>query len=154
MTAVPVIVALPVAAAVIWGLLRFSFARRIVSRPSGERWNERETPLFGGVGIFLGFAAGIGAVFAAGGVTSKKEELLGVLGGCAILFVAGLIDDIRSLNPVVKLAAQGGAVALVLSTGLSVEIVSNDYLAAALGVLWLVGITNAFNPLENEDGLA
>jgi UDP-GlcNAc:undecaprenyl-phosphate GlcNAc-1-phosphate transferase len=87
-------------------------------------------------------------------VTSKKEELLGVLGGCAILFVAGLIDDVRSLNPLVKLAAQGGAVALVLSTGLSVEIVSNDYLAAALGVLWLIGITNAFNLLDNMDGLA
>jgi UDP-GlcNAc:undecaprenyl-phosphate GlcNAc-1-phosphate transferase len=153
-TAVPAVVALPVAAAVVWALLRSSFARRIVSRPSGERWSERETPLFGGVGIFLGFAAGIGAVFAAGGADGRKEELLGILGGCAILFVAGLIDDVRSLNPVFKLAAQGGAVALVLSTGLSVQIVSNDFLAGALGVLWLIGITNAFNLLDNMDGLA
>ena len=154
MTAVPAVVALPVAAAVIWALLRSSFARRIVSRPTGERWTYRQTPLFGGVGIFLGFAAGIGGVFAAGGVHGRREELLGILGGCAILFVAGLIDDVRSLNPVVKLAAQGGAVALVLSTGLSVQIVSNDVLSGALGVLWLVGITNAFNLLDNMDGLA
>ena len=154
MTAAPAIVALPVAATVIWALLRSTVARRIVARPNGERWNERETPTFGGVGIFLGFAAGIGAVFAAGGVTGRKEELLGILGGCAIVFVAGLVDDVRSLNPAVKLAAQGGAVALVLSTGLSVQIVSNDVLAAALGVFWLIGITNAFNLLDNMDGLA
>jgi UDP-GlcNAc:undecaprenyl-phosphate GlcNAc-1-phosphate transferase len=153
-SAVPAIVALPVAAAVTWALLRSGFARRIVARPTGDRWNERETPTFGGVGIFLGFAAGIGAVLAAGGVRGRKEELIGILGGCAIVFVAGLIDDMRSLSPVFKLAAQGGAVAVALSTGLSVQIVSNDLLAAALGAFWLIAITNAFNLLDNMDGLA
>jgi UDP-GlcNAc:undecaprenyl-phosphate GlcNAc-1-phosphate transferase len=40
------------------------------------------------------------------------------------------------------------------STGLSVQIVGNDVLAAAIGVVWLVGMTNAFNLLDNMDGLA
>ena len=74
------------------------------------------TPTFGGVGIFLGLAAGIGAAIAAGGVDAHKE-LLGILGGAALLFVAGLIDDVCSLPAVVKLAAQFGAAAIVLVDG-------------------------------------
>ena len=42
----------------------------------------------------------------------------------------------------------------MLASGLTVEIVGNDVLATALGLVWLVGITNAFNLLDNMDGLA
>jgi UDP-GlcNAc:undecaprenyl-phosphate GlcNAc-1-phosphate transferase len=146
-------VALPVSALVIWALLRSPLARRLIAHPSGERWSGQATPTFGGVGIFLGLAAGVGAAIAAGGVHQHKE-LLGILAGACLLFVAGFVDDLRSLPPVVKLAAQFGAAAIVLATGLSVQIVGNDVLAAAIGVLWLVGMTNAFNLLDNMDGLA
>ena len=43
---------------------------------------------------------------------------------------------------------------VVLAAGVRVEIVSNDILATALGLLWLIGMTNAFNLLDNMDGLA
>jgi UDP-GlcNAc:undecaprenyl-phosphate/decaprenyl-phosphate GlcNAc-1-phosphate transferase len=152
-SAVPVVVALPVAALVIWALLRIPAARRVVSLPSGDRWAEHETPAFGGVGIFLGLWVGVLAAIGVGGVKAS-EELFGILGGCTIVFLAGLVDDVRSLPPLAKLAAQIGAAALVLSTGLSVQIVSNPALAAFVGVLWFVGITNAFNLLDNMDGLA
>jgi len=152
-SAVPAVVALPITALVVWTLLRTRVARRVVSRPTGERWNVRATPSFGGIGLLLGLCAGVGAALAAGGVDASWE-LLGILGGCATVFAAGLIDDVRSLPPIAKLAAQVGASALVLWGGLRVEIVDNDALAAVLGVLWLVGITNAFNLLDNMDGLA
>ena len=74
--------------------------------------------------------------------------------GCTILFVAGLADDVYSLRPLAKLAAQFAAAGIVLASGLSVEIVGYDVLATVLGLVWLVGITNAFNLLDNMDGLA
>ena len=80
--------------------------------------------------------------------------MLGVLAGATVLFFAGLIDDVYSLPAVVKLGAQFGAAAIALVMGLSVEIVTSNVLAATLGVLWLVGMTNAFNLLDNMDGLA
>src|SRR5918912_770255 len=83
-----------------------------------------------------------------------SRELFGILGGCAIVFAAGLADDLRALPPAAKLASQLGAAALVLATGLQVQIVGNDVLATALALLWLVGMTNAFNLLDNMDGLA
>jgi len=153
MSAAAAAVAFPVSAFAIWALLRLPLAHRLIAHPTGERWSEQATPSFGGVGIFLGLAAGIAAAIAAGGVHAHKE-LLGVLAAAGLLFVAGFVDDLRSLPVVVKLAAQFGAAAIVLSTGLSVQIVGNDVLAATIGVVWLVGMTNAFNLLDNMDGLA
>jgi len=152
-SAVAAIVALPVAALTIWVLLRSPLGRVIVATPGRDRWHERETPSFGGVGIFLGLLAGVGLCVAVGAV-EPTWELAGILGGATIVFAAGLVDDLRSLPPVAKLAAQIGAAAVVLASGLRVEVVSNDVLAAGLGVVWLVGITNAWNLLDNMDGLA
>lgn len=147
------IVSLPVALAATWLLLRSPLARALVDVPHADRWHVSATPKLGGIGIFAGLAAGIGLAIAAGAVPASGE-LLGILGGAALLFAAGLVDDLWSLNPVAKLAAQGGAAAIVLATGLKVELVSNDALAIVLAVIWLVGMTNAFNLLDNMDGLA
>jgi UDP-GlcNAc:undecaprenyl-phosphate GlcNAc-1-phosphate transferase len=152
-TAAAAVVAFPVAGAVIWTLLRLGFGRRVLRSPTGERWSEREAPLLGGIGIFGGMLSGVGLAVAFGGVHATRE-LGGILGGCAIVFLAGLVDDFRTLNPLAKIAAQGGAIALALWAGLRVEIVSNDVLAFGLAALWLLAITNAFNLLDNMDGLA
>jgi UDP-GlcNAc:undecaprenyl-phosphate GlcNAc-1-phosphate transferase len=78
-----------------------------------------------------------------------------ILGGCAILFVAGLLDDLFSLGPIPKLAAQIAAALLVIFNGLTISgLISNDFLAGVVALIWLVGMTNAFNLLDNMDGLA
>jgi UDP-GlcNAc:undecaprenyl-phosphate/decaprenyl-phosphate GlcNAc-1-phosphate transferase len=145
--------ALPVTALVLACLLRVDLGGRLVAAPTGQRWHERATPSFGGIGIFAGFCVGIGLAIAVGAVDATSE-LLGILAGCTILFVAGLLDDALTLSPLAKLAAQFAAAGVVLAAGLSVEIVGNDALALAIGLVWLVGITNAFNLLDNMDGLA
>jgi UDP-GlcNAc:undecaprenyl-phosphate/decaprenyl-phosphate GlcNAc-1-phosphate transferase len=152
-SAAATVVALPVSAFVIWSLLHSPVARRLVAHPTGERWSEQATPTFGGVGIFAGFAAGIFAVIGAGYIDAH-EELLGILAGAALLFAAGLVDDVYSMPALMKLAVQFGAAAIALSTGLEVQIVSNNVVAIGIGLLWLVGMTNAFNLLDNMDGLA
>jgi UDP-GlcNAc:undecaprenyl-phosphate GlcNAc-1-phosphate transferase len=151
--AIAAVAALSVAALTIYGLLRAGVGGRLVADPSGERWHTSSTPTFGGVGIFLGLLAGAGAAIAVG-ATEASSELLGILGGCAILFFAGFADDVYTLKPLAKLAAQFAAAGVVLASGLTVEIVGNDVLATVIGVVWLVGITNAFNLLDNMDGLA
>jgi UDP-GlcNAc:undecaprenyl-phosphate GlcNAc-1-phosphate transferase len=138
---------------VIWAILRTALAGRVVAAPTGERWHTTSTPSLGGVGIFAGLAAGIGVAVAVGAVHGS-ETLWGVLGGCGLLFAAGLADDLLAFPPLAKLGAQVGAAAIVLSTGLKVQIVSNDVLGIAIALVWLVGMTNAFNLLDNMDGLA
>jgi UDP-GlcNAc:undecaprenyl-phosphate/decaprenyl-phosphate GlcNAc-1-phosphate transferase len=145
--------AFAVTAALLWLLLRSTMGARLVAVPSDERWHEEATPTFGGVGIFAGFAAGILLALATGAVP-WSYELGGILAGVAIVFAAGLVDDLRHLSPMAKLGAQIVAAVIVVGSGLKVEIVGNDVLAWAIGLLWLVGITNAFNLLDNMDGLA
>jgi UDP-GlcNAc:undecaprenyl-phosphate/decaprenyl-phosphate GlcNAc-1-phosphate transferase len=134
-------------------LLSTPAARHVVAAPRADRWHVKSTPLLGGSGIFAGIVAGCLVAVAAGRI-HFDEQLVGILGGCAILFTAGLVDDLLTLNPLTKIAAQVGAAALALSTGEHVQIISNDVLATIVGGLWLVGMTNAFNLLDNMDGLA
>src|SRR5919198_3279553 len=152
-TSLAAALALPAAVAAIWALLRTRVARLIVATPSADRWHDVPTPLIGGLGIFAGFTAGLGAAVAVGALP-LDGQLAGIYAGCSILFLAGLVDDVASLPPLAKLAAQLAATAVVLTTGTSVEIVGNPVFATALGVAWLVGLTNAFNLLDNMDGLA
>jgi UDP-GlcNAc:undecaprenyl-phosphate GlcNAc-1-phosphate transferase len=152
-TYVTALLALPVSAAAIWLALRSPLAARLAREPGGDRWRVDRTPLVGGIGIALGFVAAVGVALAAGAAESSSE-VAGILAGCTLLFAAGLADDLWSLPPLAKLGAQGAATAIVLASGLSVEIVENDALALALAVVWLIGMTNAFNLLDNMDGLA
>ena len=148
------LLALPVSVLVLRTLLRSPRISALLSAaPSADRWHTATTPTFGGIGIFAGFAAAVGVALLFGGIASA-DEVAAILAGCAILFVAGLVDDFRALHPLAKLALQVAAAALVLSSGISVEVVDNDRLAWVLGVVWLVGMTNAFNLLDNMDGLA
>jgi UDP-GlcNAc:undecaprenyl-phosphate GlcNAc-1-phosphate transferase len=147
------VAAFGVAAAVLWLLLRSRVGGRLVAVPSDERWHDRATPTFGGVGIFCGFVAGLALALATGAV-DWSSELGGIVAGVAIVFLAGLVDDLWHLSVVAKLGAQIVAAVVVIASGLSVEIVGNDVLAWGIGLLWLVGITNAFNLLDNMDGLA
>jgi UDP-GlcNAc:undecaprenyl-phosphate GlcNAc-1-phosphate transferase len=148
------IAALPVAALTLWALLRAPAARSVlVARPTGERWHDRATPTFGGVGIACGLAAGVALAVAVGAVDASWQ-LGGILAGCGLLFAAGLLDDVRHLSPLAKLVAQFAAAGIAIAAGLRVELVTNDVLAAAIALFWLVGITNAFNLLDNMDGLA
>ena len=84
----------------------------------------------------------------------SPSELLGIYAGITLLFVAGLVDDLRALPPLAKLAAQIAAAAIVARHGHHVQLVHTPIVARPLALFWLVGMTNAFNLLDNMDGLA
>jgi UDP-GlcNAc:undecaprenyl-phosphate GlcNAc-1-phosphate transferase len=144
----------PVTALVIWALIRSPLATRVAAHPRADRWHEQPTPMVGGIGIFAGLAAGFLLVLATGAAPASRE-LIAILAGCGVLFLAGLLDDLFSLGPLPKLAAQLGAAAIVIFNGVTISgLISNDFLAGVVALVWLVGMTNAFNLLDNMDGLA
>ena len=145
--------ALPAALLAVWLLLRSPLAGRVVAAPSADRWHERPTPLLGGIGIFTGFTVGLWATIAVGAIPLTKE-VGGIYAGIALLFAAGLVDDMRALSPLVKLALQIAAAVIVLATGTDVQLIHTHVVAWGLAIFWLVGMTNAFNLLDNMDGLA
>jgi UDP-GlcNAc:undecaprenyl-phosphate GlcNAc-1-phosphate transferase len=124
-------------------------ARRIgvVDRPVKDRWNRREVPLLGGAAIFAGFLL---AVLVSGGL---RGAALAMLPGAAILFLTGIIDDVRGLRPSTKLVAQIVAAALLVIAGVEARFTDERILTISLTILWVVGITNALNLIDNMDGL-
>ncbi|MEO5634539.1 MraY family glycosyltransferase, partial [Gaiella sp.] len=154
MNLVVAIAAAPIAFLTIAGLLHWPRAlTRFGADPRPDRWHTSPTPAFGGIGIFAGFVAAVAAATALGPV-GIPGELFAVIAGGAIVFGFGLLDDIVQLHPAAKLGAQLAAAIVIMQSSISVEFVSNSALGWALGIVWLVGLTNAFNLLDNMDGLA
>ncbi len=124
-------------------------ARRFgwVDRPRENRWHEETTALMGGIAIFGGATLGV--------LWSVSLDRLGPLwGGATLLFGIGLIDDVRGVGPAAKLTVQIVATALLLYAGYEFGQDWPLWLSGPLTVLWTVGITNAFNLLDNMDGLS
>jgi UDP-GlcNAc:undecaprenyl-phosphate GlcNAc-1-phosphate transferase len=120
----------------------------VVARPKADRWHRREIPLLGGVAIACAVLI-TAAMFSLG-----NRQLLVLLLGGASLFVVGLIDDIRPFRPQTKLILQMLAAAAMAAFGLQLRLTGVPGLDFLITLFWLVGITNAFNLLDNMDGLA
>lgn len=138
-----------VSALILVPLLR-SLALKIqfVDLPSSRKVHTRPLALLGGVGIYLSFGLAV-AITAPFGL-----PLLGIVAGAGLLMILGLIDDRRGMHPGIKLAGQAAAAAIVIVCGINVQFLNAPYLNILFTLLWIVGITNAFNLLDNMDGLS
>jgi UDP-GlcNAc:undecaprenyl-phosphate GlcNAc-1-phosphate transferase len=120
--------------------------RGYVARPRSDRWHSRPTALFGGVAIAA-------TVFV---LTPLGNNLAGIalpLGAGALIFIVGLTDDVLSLKPSTKLIAEIALASLVVGAGERLNWTALPELDMLFTLVWLVGITNAFNLLDNMDGL-
>ena len=125
-----------------------------------------DIPRLGGVGVFVASALGLSATFAlygAGVLGTWHAGLPVVLGGAAAVHFLGLFDDLYNIRARYKLLAQVAIALAVYVAGVRVTTISLPFfgiapLSPAVGllftVLWLVGITNAFNLIDGLDGLA
>ncbi|MDP9453149.1 MAG: undecaprenyl/decaprenyl-phosphate alpha-N-acetylglucosaminyl 1-phosphate transferase, partial [Actinomycetota bacterium] len=137
-----------------------------VVRPDERRVHERATPTLGGLAMYLGFLAAMAtATFIPqfDGVMGDTSEALGVVLGATIIFVVGLVDDLREVSAPAKVAGQvlaGGVLSLLGVTMLFFRIPFGDIvllspdLAPLVTVLWVVGMANAINLIDGLDGLA
>ena len=119
-----------------------------VAKPIEDRWGRRVTARLGGVAMFLGFmAATIWWV-------PLGQPMAGLLLGTSLVFALGLVDDVHRLPPHTKLIAQLLIGCVVVMSGIRIELIRWTWLAIPLSVLWFVLVMNAFNLLDNMDGLA
>jgi UDP-GlcNAc:undecaprenyl-phosphate GlcNAc-1-phosphate transferase len=127
---------------------RLAFSVGVVAHPRTDRWHaQMAIPLLGGLAIWFGVL--VGAL--AAGKTSEQMWL--ILGGGTALFGLGIIDDVNGLRPVVKLIVQIGVACVLVSLGVVLPWTASPALNSLITVLWIVGTTNAFNLLDNMDGL-
>ncbi|MDP2318114.1 MAG: MraY family glycosyltransferase [Acidobacteriota bacterium] len=117
-----------------------------VAHPRNDRWHRTTIPLLGGVAIALA------ALLTALG-TGVARELPVLMGAAFIIFVVGLTDDIIHLKPFTKLIAQIALASTLVYFDYSLYWLESRLLDNLLTIIWVVGLTNAFNLLDNMDGL-
>lgn len=108
----------------------------------------KPTAMLGGISIFASFIIGVFCFFPE--YLSIKRLLL----GAGILFIVGLIDDLYQIKPYAKLATQLVASAALIFSGNYLPWTQIIVIDVCLTFVWLVGLTNALNMLDNMDGLA
>ena len=125
-----------------WVALRAGY----VASPKADRWHQRRTALLGGFAIALVVLVGALA-------TGVAPSLYVMVAGGAGIFLLGLADDLVSLRPSTKLVAEIALASGFVFFGYRLHWVDSLTLDAMLTLFWIVGVTNAFNLLDNMDGL-
>ena len=147
--------------------------REIIDTPGGHKSHRAPVPYLGGVAMVAAFSVAmvIGVVvrrsaqfddgqisITFGNLFNQGDGLvreLAVVLGLALVFAAmGLIDDLRGLSPVFRFVVGLGLATVLVAYGVVLESPLPDWLDMVISVVWILGMTNAFNLLDNIDGLA
>ena len=120
----------------------------LVAVPKADRWHRGRIPLLGGIGVVVATLAGA----AVSGPLSAPVWILAM--GSTGLGIVGLVDDTRVLRPQTKLFLQIFAAGVLTALGLQFRFTGVPVLDVPITLIWIVGITNALNLLDNMDGLA
>ncbi|MFD3158258.1 MraY family glycosyltransferase [Haloimpatiens sp. FM7330] len=125
-----------------------------------RRVHKKPIPLLGGLAIYISFIIVL---------LLKKQSLthqeIGIILGATLIVIGGLIDDIKEIKPYQKLLFQIGSAIILILSGVMISYITNpfsktvpwlklNWLSIPLTILWVVGITNAFNLIDGLDGLA
>jgi UDP-GlcNAc:undecaprenyl-phosphate GlcNAc-1-phosphate transferase len=153
-------------------------ARRIgaIDVPNDKRrMHERPIPCFGGLAIFIGVIATLllikiyfyqQAFLLQNYGGAQADKITGLIVGGAVIFAAGVIDDVRGMRPLVKLALQIASAVVAFAFGVRMDTIklfgfdliggSAEGLAVSLvlTVIWIVAIINMINLIDGMDGLA
>jgi len=119
---------------------------RFVDVPGGYKAHSRVTPYLGGAAVVT--AVGL-ALLVSGAVTSRYAALFV---WAFVLFVVGTVDDKRNLNPGIRMAIEATAGAALWNYGLGWNVFDSEVLNIALTIVWVIGLVNAFNLMDNMDG--
>lgn len=167
-----------VISAVVTGLMRrWAPGFGLVDQPAERKVHVTPTPLGGGIGIWCGVIASMAAanllvyLFAVNedirtmipeeigvdfeAVLEHAGKMWAVLLGGTILAGMGLLDDIKPQSWVLRLLVQCCLAGAIVAGGVRATVfVEWPIVGAGLTVLWILVLVNAFNFLDNMDGLS
>jgi UDP-GlcNAc:undecaprenyl-phosphate/decaprenyl-phosphate GlcNAc-1-phosphate transferase len=143
-----------------------AIARGLITPPTSRRHlHTKALPRLGGVAICISFLITLAAFVPISRLTHTDfpaRTLLGLLLPASIVFLLGVYDDIRPLEPKSKIAVQAVAAILLYFAGFGIHysgsILGGHFIAKVIGlpltIFWVLLITNAFNLIDGLDGLA
>ncbi|MBI3950016.1 MAG: undecaprenyl/decaprenyl-phosphate alpha-N-acetylglucosaminyl 1-phosphate transferase [Acidobacteria bacterium] len=147
---------------------RIGVSRGLLDHPeAGRRSHANPVPRLGGVAIYASFVLTLGSLFLVHNFLTLNFQMqflwvLKLLLPCTLIFLLGIYDDVWGANARIKFSVQIVASLLLYAFGFHITqiwnpfggVVSLGIFALPLTVLWLVGISNAFNLIDGLDGLS
>jgi UDP-GlcNAc:undecaprenyl-phosphate GlcNAc-1-phosphate transferase len=128
--------------------IRVADRLQFYDKPAGYKGHARPTPYLGGAAVMGGFVI---AILVAAGDWSKTIPLVG---GVAVLWVVGTIDDRRTVSPALRVLVELGLATLIWAVGMGWNLHMGPALDLALTCVWVLAVVNAFNLFDNMDGTA
>ena len=154
------------ASAIPWIIL-YAHKRNLFDSHDERKIHSGNIPRLGGVGIVFSFLVTIAIMTIFGGAFIEGQayilEIVPILISGFLVFLLGLVDDIRGVRAIVKLIVQILVAVGVMAAGFVFRIVSvpwgNHHLdlglfSYPLTLFWIIGITNSINLIDGMDGLA
>jgi UDP-GlcNAc:undecaprenyl-phosphate GlcNAc-1-phosphate transferase len=123
---------------------RFAF----YDRPAGYKGHAKPTPYLGGAAVMTAFVLAL--LLGAG----DPAHTLPLVGGVAVLFVVGTIDDRRNVSPLLRVVIEFAVGASLAAAGLGWHLGAGGGLDAIVNGIWVIAVVNAFNLFDNMDGAA
>lgn len=179
--------------ALTWGMRRFALRLGITDKPGERKVHQNPVPLLGGVAIYLSFnivlIGNLAMVMQAEqfGFSWIEEHvlaffgennvlpLIGIFVGGFLIFLLGVVDDVKALSPEMKLLGQLAASIFLVLSGVRLDLFLDpllrelpylndlspaamervtDIVSSVVTIAWIIFITNSLNLLDNMDGLA
>jgi UDP-GlcNAc:undecaprenyl-phosphate GlcNAc-1-phosphate transferase len=141
-----------------WLFLKFS--KTLGVRNNDElgqvRWSSDVKPSLGGLSFFLIFLITIASAgFIPGGSDQifQDQKMLGILAATTLGFIIGLADDSYNTNPLVKFIGQITCAFILIFANIYIEVSGNLPFDYFITILWVVGLMNSINMLDNMDGI-
>ena len=133
-----------VVAAMIPFARRFALAKGITDKPAAGKAHTAPTPYLGGVAIALG------AVAFSFALPEWKAQAAAIFAGAVMVGIVGLVDDVRTVRPGVRLLFEVAAASIAVAAGAKASLFGDPF-DTIITIAWIVVITNAFNLLDNMD---
>jgi len=133
---------------------RVARATGYLDHPSVRKAHRAPTPLLGGAAVVAGFLVGLAL---RGAPVFSDPTSSALLPACAIglvvVFLVGLVDDRRGMDPLLKLGLQCAASIPVIASGASLHVAHAPLLGPIVSFFWMATVMNAANFLDNMDGI-
>ena len=122
----------------------------LVDHPGPRKVHAQPMPLLGGAAIVIASLLTLWLLH----TRFEYQQLISILLGAALVALIGFYDDRWGLRPVLKLIGQIVAAIILIISGVKVTALPQEWMNIAVTVIWVVGLTNSLNLLDNMDGLS
>ena len=129
-------------------LRRLALATGFVDQPAARKSHRNPVPYLGGIAIITSVLVAL--IFEARAAPRVAVLMIGAAG----LGAMGLLDDDRTVDPRFRFLAETLAAVLAVAVGVRIHATGVEVIDIGITILWIVGVTNAINLLDNMDALA